>query len=194
MATGMRAGAHRMQMRWRLAGAQVRLLALAAAAASFVLAAFAVLRLGVAVDATAASVLVAVVFGLAAVYQNRQSQRRQHTVGLIAAFTAEDLCLADGWMASRIRTGSAVEADVPAAQEAHVRVLLDYYEFLAVLARRGLVDVPLLLDLRGGAMSRCLELCRPYVQDRRTSVDPGLYACTEMLVGEYARRFGGARG
>ena len=57
-----------------------------------------------------------------------------------------------------------------------------------MLAQRGLVDVPLLLDLRGGTMTRCFRLCCGYVTDRRHTIYPGLYSGLEVLTDTYARR------
>jgi hypothetical protein len=179
----------RMQVAWRFAGFPVRLAVLVAAGVVVCAAVVAIVSSSQRVDATTASILVAVFFGVTAVVQQRQTQRRQHTVDLITAFqTADALSAADAWMADRITRRATVGGDVLGADQGHVMTLLDYYEFLAVLARRGLVDVPLLLDLRGGAMTRAFDICRPYVHDRRSNVWPGLYSCLEMFADVYAQR------
>jgi hypothetical protein len=161
----------------------------AAVTIALVATAFSLLTMRNEINETAASILVAVVFGVATVVQLRQSQRRQHTVGLITAFqSTEVLAAADTWMATRISRRHRVEAGIPADDERHVISMLDYYEFLSSLALRGLIDVPLLLDLRGGTMARCHEVCVDYIADRREHVGPELYSCFELFVGEYARR------
>ncbi|GAB3983923.1 DUF4760 domain-containing protein [Plantactinospora veratri] len=179
----------RVQMRWRLARRPLRLVVQAVGLAALVMAGFTFLRTSGEINETAASILVAVVFGAMTVLQQRQSQRRQYTVGLITAFqSAEPLCQADVWMARRISGHQPVGADLTGDDEERVLPLLDYYEFLAVLAVRGLVDVPLLLNLRGGTMTRCFELCRGYIEDRRSLAGREIYQALELLATEYRRR------
>jgi hypothetical protein len=181
----------RVQLRWRLSSRWVRVVALSVAVSAVALVAFLALNASRRIDPTAASVLVAVIFGTATVFQQRQTQRRQHTVKMLTSFqSSERLAAADAWMADRIRLARRVDADIDAADEVHVITLLDYYEFLAVLAQRGMVDIPLLLDLRGGAMTRCFRLCRRYILDRRATVWPGLYSCLEAFAELYAGRVG----
>jgi hypothetical protein len=173
---------HRQEVRWRLARKPLRVAAQGAAAAALGVAAFLFLRTSGDINETAASILVAVLFGVVTVYQQRQAQRRQHTVGLITAFqSADQLAAADVWMATRISRNEPVDADIGRADERYVITILDYYEFLAELALRGLVDTPLLVRLRGGTMSRCFSLCRPYVEDRRRRAGPEIYRCLEEL-------------
>jgi hypothetical protein len=179
----------RAVLRWRVQHLAVRLAVQAAVGALIGFAAFRLLISSSTIDATAASVLVAVFFGIFTVLQQRQSQRRQHTVELITAFqTAEELCAADRWMAERIAGAEPVGPDLEPAAAGHVMVLLDYYEFLAVLAQRGMVDVPLLMDLRGGAMARCYAICDAYLADRRARVFAGLYVGLGVFVATYNRR------
>ncbi|AVT32104.1 hypothetical protein C6361_24515 [Plantactinospora sp. BC1] len=179
----------RIRMRWRLARRPIRLGVQAVGLATLVMAGFSFLRTSGEINETAASILVAVVFGAMTVLQQRQSQRRQYTVGLITAFqSAETLSQADVWMARRISAHQPVGADLTGDDEQRVLPLLDYYEFLAVLAVRGMVDVPLLLNLRGGTMTRCFELCRGYVADRRTLAGREIYQALELLATEYRRR------
>lgn len=173
---------------WRLASLPLRMAILVSLAAVCGVGAVLALTANFSIDAAAASVLVAIAAGTATVLQQRQVQRRTHTITLITALQSGRLAEADDWVASRIATGRPVGTDLPDAERSHVMALLDYYEFLAVLAQRGLVDVPLLLDLRGGAMTRCFRLCHDYVEDRRSRVSPTLYACLEVFADAYARR------
>ncbi|GIG92996.1 DUF4760 domain-containing protein [Plantactinospora endophytica] len=178
----------RERVRWRLSRKPLRLVVQAIGLAGLALTGFAFLRTSGEINETAASILVAVVFGAVTVLQQRQSQRRQYTVGLITAFqSADPLSRADIWMAGRISTRRQVGADLAEDDERHVIPLLDYYEFLAVLAVRGLVDVPLLLNLRGGTMTRCFELCRGYIADRRVRAGAEVYQALELLATEYRR-------
>ncbi|MFC6021101.1 hypothetical protein ACFP2T_33625 [Plantactinospora solaniradicis] len=179
----------RERVRWRLSRKPLRLVVQGVGLAALALTGFTFLRTSGEINETAASILVAVVFGAVTVLQQRQSQRRQHTVGLMTAFqSAERLSTADVWMAGRITSGRTVDADLAPDDERHVIPLLDYYEFLAVLAVRGLVDVPLLLNLRGGTMTRCFDLCRGYIEDRRIRAGAEVYQALEMLAAEYRRR------
>jgi hypothetical protein len=177
---GLAAWLHRQEVRWRLARKPLRVAAQGIAAAALGVAAFLFLRTSGDINETAASILVAVLFGAVTVFQQRQAQRRQHTVGLLTAFqSADQLAAADTWMAIRISSNQEVDADIDPADERCVIAILDYYEFLAELALRGLVDTPLLVRLRGGTMSRCFHLCRPYVEDRRRRAGAEIYRCLE---------------
>jgi hypothetical protein len=164
---------------WRRAGVPVRLAVLVVGAALVGVLAVLALSANTRIGAEPAAVLVAVVVGVATVWQQRQVQRRQHTITLLSALQTGRLADADEWMARRIATGPPVGPDLLDREHSHVLGLLDYYEFLAALAQRGLVDGPLLRDLRGGAMARCWTTCRPYVEDRRAVVAPTLYACLD---------------
>lgn len=182
----------RVRVRWHLANPLVRLLTQAGVVALLVVAGFAFLSVGNAINETAASILVAVVFGVGTVLQLRQTQRRQHTVELLTNFqSTEALSAADMWMAQRIASHRQIETDLPFEEERHVIAMLDYYEFLSSLALRAFVDIPLLLSQRGGTMLRCLEICRDYITDRRATVGDELYGCFEVFVGEHARRMRG---
>lgn len=178
----------RVRFRWGLANPLLRNLVQAGALAGVVIAGFAGLRLGDRIDATSASVLVAVFFGAATVLQLRQSQRRQYTVELLTNFqTTDSLAAADMWMAARIAGHREVSKDLPADELRHAITMLDYYEFLATLALRGFVDVSMLRSLRGGTMSRCHDLCRTYITACRKEIGDELYRCFELFVDEHRR-------
>ncbi|THV37161.1 DUF4760 domain-containing protein [Glycomyces buryatensis] len=146
------------------------------------------------INDTAASVMVAVVFGATTVLQVRQSQRRQHTVDLITNFqSTETLAAADMWMAERIAAGRPVDADVTPDESLHAITILDYYEFLSMLGARGIIDVRLLLELRGGTMKRCFDTCRGYIEHRQAQVGDELYRYFETLIDVYADRLGQER-
>ncbi|MGH3905484.1 MAG: DUF4760 domain-containing protein [Pseudonocardiaceae bacterium] len=179
----------RQQGRWWLSGKPLWIIAQGIGVAALATAVFIFLRASGDINETAASVLVAVVFGVVTFRQQRQAQRRQHTVGLITAFqTAQTLSAADVWMASRISSERKVDVDIAESDECHVIAILDYYEFLAVLALRGIVDTTLLISLRGGTMTRCFHLCHAYIEDRRVRVGAELYESLEIFATEYARR------
>jgi hypothetical protein len=178
----------RVRLRWHLINPVFRLLAQAGMVAVVALAGFAVLSIGDAITETAASVLVAVVFGVATVLQLRQSQRRQYTVGLLTNLQSADvLSAADMWMAQRIASHREIDADVPTEDMRAVITLLDYYEFLSTLALRGFIDIPLLMNLRGGTMARCFDICGTYIATCRSDVGADLYVGFETFVAEYAR-------
>lgn len=179
----------RVRIRWHFMSPALRLLSQAGLVALLVGAGFALLSVGSLIPETAASVLVAVVFGVATVLQGRQAQRRQYTVGLLTNFqSTETLNVADVWMAERITARRPVESDVTFDGHRHVLAMLDYYEFLSSLALRGLVDTQLLMSQRGGTMTRCFTTCRDYIMNRRSEVGAELYGCFEIFVDEYARR------
>jgi hypothetical protein len=178
----------RTRLRWYLVSPVLRLAIQAVMVAAAALAGFAFLSIGNAINETAASILVAVVFGVATVLQLRQSQRRQYTVTLLTNLqSTETLWAADMWMAQRIASHRPIDADVPADDMRHVISLLDYYEFLASLALRGSIEIPLLMNLRGGTMSRCYDLCRDYITDCRAHIGAELYISFDTFVDEYVR-------
>ncbi|MEU4312821.1 hypothetical protein [Nocardia sp. NPDC024068] len=172
----------RIRVRWRLLNQPLRLTVQTMTTALAGVTGFVVLQANTAIDATAASVIVAGVFGSVTVLQHRQGQRRQYTVELIAAFQMTDqLAVADAWMARRIAAGLPITAEIGEADEPFVIAMLDYYEFLAVLAEQGVVDVALIRNLRGGTMTRCFDLCRSYIDDRRDRVGTELYRGLEIF-------------
>lgn len=150
--------------------------------------AFVIVDVGPDIDETAASILVAAVFGVATVLQLRQTQRRQHTIGLLTNFqSTESLNAADMWMAQRIATRLPIDDDLSPDDRRHVIAMLDYYEFLASLALRGFIDVPLLVELRCGAMRRSLHICWDYIMRCREEIGAELYRSLEIFVREHAR-------
>jgi hypothetical protein len=178
----------RIRLRWHLASPLFRLLTQAGVVAVAAVVGFAFLSIGNAINETAASVLVAVVFGVATVLQLRQAQRRQYTVGLLMNLQSTlTLSAADMWMAQRIASHREIDDEVSTGDMQHVIALLDYYEFLSVLAFRGFVEIPLLISLRGGAMTRCYDLCHSYITTCRSEIGSELYIGLETFVDEYAR-------
>lgn len=177
------------RVRWHQSNPLLRTGIQVGAAALLAVGGFALLMARDDVNETAASVIVAVVFGVATVLQLRQSQRRQHTVELITNFqSTETLAAADGWMADRIASGRPVGADATGIEFHHAMTILDYYEFLSALGARGIIDSRLLLRLRGGTMRRCFDVCGEYIEHRRSKVGTELYRNFELLADEYARR------
>lgn len=172
-----------IRLRWQMANQSLRLTIQTAAAAVAGIAIFAVLRSTHAIDAATASLIVAAVLGIATVLQQRRQQRQQYTVDLISAFqTEENLAAADTWMTSRIASGVAVTANISDSDESFVVALLDYYEFLAILAEQGVINTSIILHLRGSTMTRCFRLCAGYIEDRRTRLGPELYQGMETFI------------
>lgn len=135
------------------------------------------------IDSTAASLLVGVALAAIGFLQTRQVERRQRTVEMIAALqTSDTLSAADCWMASRIASGVPVDDDIPHEDDQLVITLLDYYEFLCILAERGHLDGGLLVELRGAAMRRALSTCAGYVCARRMRVGEELYRRYDRFV------------
>lgn len=169
--------------RWRTWPRGVRLLVQLGLIVGIALVAFVLLQLRADVDSAAASVLVGIVLGAAAFLQNRQVERRQHTVELISALqNSETLSEADCWMADRISSGVPVTDEIEKDLDRLVITLLDYYEFLCILVERGYLDGGLLADLRGPAMARGFDICSAYVAVRREKVGSDLYRRFESFV------------
>jgi hypothetical protein len=157
---------------------------------------FAGLRAGVEIEATAASVLVAIVFGVATVALQRQAQRRQATVGLVSLLVSDDrIAPAETWLADRALRGQLITEEIVGspADRQRVAAVLDYYEMLSVLARRGLVDVGIVIDLAGGGMTWAFHQCRPYIDYRRANDSPWLYSDLESFVLVYERKRGASQ-
>lgn len=178
-----------LQMRWQFMPSLFTRVARAVLVAVLMASAFGLFILWPVVDATAASVLVAVVFGLFTFRQQALSQIRQHTVELLTQFqTADRLVDADRWMALRIKSGEPIGPEIDGEADEQVITLLDYYEFLAVLARRGQIHAGLLNELRGGAIVRTFEVCLPYIYGRRQTTANDLYSGLESFAMESRRR------
>jgi hypothetical protein len=92
----------RASIRWRLANSMLRTIVITIGTGVIVLGSFGVLNAIEVINATAASVLVAVVFGVITIFQQRQSQRRQYTVDLLTVFfSGERISSATAWLAHR---------------------------------------------------------------------------------------------
>jgi hypothetical protein len=159
-----------------------------AAIFGIVLAAFTLVNTINALNATAASVLVAVAFGVATIFQQRQSQRREHTVNLLAELiSAGHVGAGIAWVADRQMNNEPVTEKITAEERRHVRAALNYYELISALALRGHVDVRVVRDIAGSSMSRNFNICRPYIDYRRGTTAPLLYSDTELFLAEYCR-------
>jgi len=153
-----------------------------------VLTAFTLVNTINALNATAASVLVAVTFGVATIFQQRQSQRREHTVSLLTELiSAGHVGAGIGWVADRQMNNEPITEKISAEERRHVRVALNYYELVSALALRGQVDVRVVRDIAGSSMTRNFDICRPYIDYRRGSTAPLLYTETELFLAEYCR-------
>lgn len=172
----VRAVLARAALQWRVLPRRVKLLVQVGSVSAFSIVVFTLLLNRPDVDSTAASLLVGVALAAVGFLQNRQVERRQRTVELIAALQNSDtLSAADCWMAKRIARADPVTDAVDEADDLLVITLLDYYEFLCVLAERGHLDGELLSDLRGGAMRRTWQACSAYITARRIRVGGELY-------------------
>jgi hypothetical protein len=173
-------------IRWRVANPTLRTLVIAIATAGVVLGIFGVLNAIGTINATAASILVAVVFGISTIFQQRQSQRRQYTVDLLTEFVSSDrVSSAAAWLADRRINSRPVTEKVSAQERGQVSAALDYYELIASLALRGQVDVPMVLEIIGSSLIRNFEVCRPYVDHRRATDAPYIYSDIEVFLRDY---------
>ena len=176
-------------IRWRLANPALRTILIGIGTAGLVLGIFGAVNAIEVINATAASVLVAVVFGVVTIFQQRQSQRRQHTVDLLTEFLSADrISTATAWLADRRITKKPVTGEVTASERSYVIAAFDYYELIAMLALRGLVDVKIVLDLAGASMARDYESCRSYIEHRRVTGAPDLYREVEVFLARYSLR------
>jgi hypothetical protein len=173
---------------WRIANPTLRTTAITVGTLGIVLGIFGALNTIETINATAASILVAVIFGIVTIFQQRQSQRRQYTVDLLTTFVSNDrVSSATAWLADRRINNKPITGKVSAYERSYVSAALDYYELIAALALRGRVDIPIVLDLIGSAMIRDFESCRSYIEHRRATDAPHLYSDIELFLTEYRR-------
>lgn len=176
-------------IQWRLANPAIRTILIGIGTTGLALGIFGAVNAIDVINATAASVLVAVVFGVVTIFQQRQSQRRQHTVDLLTEFLSADrISTATAWLADRRITQKPVTKEISASERSHVIAAFDYYELIATLALRGLVDVRIVVDLAGASMARDYESCRSYIEHRRVTDAPNLYREIEVFLARYSLR------
>ena len=136
-------------------------------------------------DSTALSLILGFGAGFAVFVQRSAVERRQHTIDLLKTLSdSQVLAPASAWMAERIAAGeTVVVTDLDDEERAKVVNLLDYYQFLCVLAEEEIVDRKVLLDLRGGSMRSALRLCDGYIRQRREDTgNRDLYVAMERLL------------
>ena len=129
--------------------------------------------------------------GFAVYVQRSAVERRSHTIDLLRTLSdSQVLAPADTWMAERIASGEPVVTEqLDDEQRRCLVTLLDYYEFLCVLADDEVVDKKVLLGLRGPAMHGAVRLCRNYIDERRAlTTNPRLYIHLEVMAGRAERR------
>lgn len=134
-------------------------------------------------DATELSLIFGFGAGFAVYVQRAAVERRAHTIELLTALsTSQVLSPADLWMAERIADGHLPPlADLDTTERGHLVTLLDYYEFLCVLAAQEVLDRKVLLAMRGSAMASAYTLTRSYVVARRVATgNDALYVHLEQ--------------
>lgn len=177
----------RALIQWQLANPAVRTILIGIGTAGLVLGIFGAVNAIDVINATAASVLVAVVFGVVTIFQQRQSQRRQHTIDILTEFLSADrVSAATAWLADRRITKKPVTGEVSASERSHVIAAFDYYELIATLALRGLLDVRIVVDLARPSMARDYEFCQSYIEHRRAADAPNLYREIEIFLTRYS--------
>jgi hypothetical protein len=119
--------------------------------------------------ATAASVLIGAVTWLVSHRREQGQARISHTADLIANIsTSERLADANYSVTTLINSGGRPAlADIEPELELHVVTMLDYYEYIAELCMRGVVDKPTVVSLRGNLMRRTWDACSRYIADTR---------------------------
>lgn len=140
---------------------------------------------------TMVSVMVAVVFGIVSVRQNKKMQRRELTVQMLGNFSLNEiLAVSDNRMAMLIKNNTRLDGTTIDDQtDGHVINMLDYYEFLCVSCQQKVLDVETVIYIRGGAMSRAYDVCEQYIKDRRKALaHPDLYASFEHMVCHIIRK------
>jgi uncharacterized protein DUF4760 len=129
-----------------------------------------------------------VVFGVATIFQQRQSQRREHTVQLLTEVLATGHVAAGiAWIADRQMNNEPIPEQMSTEERHHVRAALNYYELISALALRGQVDVRIVRHLIGSSMIRNFDACRSYIDYRRNTNAPKIYSDTELFLAEYCR-------
>lgn len=135
-------------------------------------------------DATELSLIFGFGAGFAVYVQRSAVERRAHTIELLKALsTSQVLSPADTWMAERIADGHLPEVrSLSDDERGRLVTLLDYYEFLCVLAAQEVLDRKVLLAMRGAAMASAFELTRHYIVARRVATGHDeLYGNLERL-------------
>jgi hypothetical protein len=184
----MNKNVHYVRVRWHTLNPATRTAMAAVTIFGIVLAVFTVFNAISPINATAASVLVAVVFGIVTIFQQHQSQRREHTVNLLTGFLATGHVAAGlAWIADRQLLNEPIAEQPSMEDRHHISVALDYYELISALAIRGQIDVRMVRDLLGSSMIRDFDACRPYIDYRRGLNAPKIYSDTELFLAEYCR-------
>ena len=134
-------------------------------------------------DATGASVLVAVIAGVVASVQSRRQEKRAATADALAALQTTDvLAEADRTVATLLRTGEQIDPDLDGPEDAALITLLDYYELLARMALANSIDRRLLVSLRGGAIGTLWSRLDDYIRVRSVHYGSPLYEGLTALV------------
>lgn len=137
-------------------------------------------------ELTAASIGIALVFGMITAMQNALGDRRRTTVELLGSFSTSDaLAASDAAIARHLAGGHAIDADVDREFDACLIHVLDYYEYLCRAARSGAIDRRMLKDLRGPSVTLLFERSRDYIESRRRTFGDRLYCMTEWFVTDY---------
>src|SRR5690349_5343209 len=119
-------------VQWRVLNSAARTIIVTVGIFGIVLAVYGVFNSLSATNATAASVLVAVVFGVATIFQQRQSQRREHTVHLLTEILGTGHVSAGiAWIVDRQINNEPITGQMSAEERHHIRVALDYYEVIS---------------------------------------------------------------
>lgn len=138
--------------------------------------------------AAAFATAVSVIIGAATWWVSHRREQRQsrisHTADLIANIsTSERLADASYAVTALINSRRSLAlADIDPELERHVVTMLDYYEYIAELCMRGVVDKPTIVSLRGNLMQRTWAVCSGYVADTRDRQQRLVYIEFERFV------------
>jgi hypothetical protein len=136
---------------------------------------------------TAVSIIVATVLGFLAYYQGRRASRSEHTFDvLLARFTGDYVAT------MHRRAWDWVESNEPSpngdARHPELAEILNLYEFIALAARRGILDPDMIFEIRSNNMITFYEYFLPYIQGVRQRLKrKTIYEHLEWYVEDYAK-------
>lgn len=136
---------------------------------------------------TAISICLATGTGLLAMAQARKATRREHTFDiLLARFTGDYVAnlhkVAWEWIESKHAP--------PTGDTRHPEIseILNLYEFIALAARRGILDPNMINDIRGGLMLTFYSYFLPYIIGlRKRFDDDAIFEHLEWYVEKYVK-------
>ena len=125
--------------------------------------------------ATAASVLVAIGFGVSAARASRRQQREIHTLNLLSVSFSDKVLQEAASLVYDISKTGAKPPVLGSDHDFHFRSLLSYYHYLSVAAANDLINVDILMKQKGAAMTRAVAALSDWIAAQRTALGDDAY-------------------